>query len=263
METIYTKVRICGNVIEVSHFEKPIIVGQAVKRSGSNYKRLTNWNVDNPKVKNRKDTALKASHRMRQLIFTNFQKSYTFITLTFNEECNLDITSIKECNKAFSNFRKRLNHYLSKHHDGFAFKYIAVTEFQERNGRDAVHYHLVTELPYIKNEVLQKIWGNGMVDIKKHHKPPLEDERIIQYMKKGIYDDRLDGHRKFLPSQNLLQPISLDGDKAETFLSYLEEHEYQMLKSEPYESMQYGTIRNETLKLDNHLIKEILYYEEN
>ena len=51
----------------------------------------------------------------------------------------------------------RLNYKLNQ-----KIKYLAVIEFQERG---AVHYHVLSDIPYIPQKELQDIWGHGFVYI--------------------------------------------------------------------------------------------------
>lgn len=49
-----------------------------------------------------------------------------------------------------------------KYKFGKDIKYLAVIEFQQRG---AVHYHVLSDIPYIKQDELQDLWGQGFVFI--------------------------------------------------------------------------------------------------
>ena len=85
-------------------------------------------------------------------------------------------------------------------------------EFQDTNGRGAIHYHCLLDIPYIPHKELQKIWGNGFVFINVISHVDNLGAYLIKYMTKDSNDIRLRGKKGYLASRNLKQP--------ETFLNH-------------------------------------------
>lgn len=79
--------------------------------------------------------------------------------------CNGDPFDINECQMLFDRFRRRMNDFLKKNDEGEVnnFEYIKTTELQ-KSGR--IHFHLLSNLPYIPQWKLQKKWDNGIVNIQ-------------------------------------------------------------------------------------------------
>ena len=81
-----------------------------------------------------------------------------WVTLTYSE----NMTDTKRLYEDFKNFNKRLRYHIGK------YEYIVAMEPQ---GRGAWHCHVVMifedKAPYIANELMAKIWGNGFVTVKK------------------------------------------------------------------------------------------------
>jgi hypothetical protein len=88
-------------------------------------------------------------------------------------------------------------------------KYVSVLEFQDKNDRGAVHYHMICNLPYIKKSELAKIWGNGFVKINAIDKVDNVGAYVIKYMNKDIDDIRLQGLKAYNCSQGLDKPVVL------------------------------------------------------
>ena len=63
----------------------------------------------------------------------------------------------------FADFKKRLAYYL-KTKNLPEFKYLGVTEFQDKNRQGAIHYHLVCNLTEVPLEALQDLWTYGWVN---------------------------------------------------------------------------------------------------
>lgn len=108
------------------------------------------------------------------------------------------MTNIKECNKLFKNFIKRLKYQYNKN-----LKYLAVIEFQQRG---AVHYHVLLDIPYVPQNVLQELWGNGFIFINAIEHVDNIGAYILKYITKDNNDIRLMGQKAYLCSRNLKQP---------------------------------------------------------
>ena len=108
------------------------------------------------------------------------------------------MTNIQECNLLFKNFIKRLKY---KYNDNL--KYLAVIEFQKRG---AVHYHVLLDIPYVPQNTLQELWGNGFVYINAIDHVDNIGAYILKYITKDNNDIRLMGQKAYLYSRNLKQP---------------------------------------------------------
>ena len=88
---------------------------------------------------------------------------------------------------------------------------MAVIQFQERG---AVHYHMLSDLPYIPKNEFFKIWGKGFVKINDIKNVDNVGAYIIGYMNKKIDDKRLLKNKSYLISKNLNKAKELFGHKA-------------------------------------------------
>ena len=89
------------------------------------------------------------------------------------------------------------------------FQYVAVIEFQDQNGRGAVHYHMICNLPYIKKPELAEIWRGGFVKINRIDKVDNVGAYVIKYMTVDMDDKRLCGENAYLHSRYLKQPLEV------------------------------------------------------
>lgn len=128
---------------------------------------------------------------VRNLANMNFDSQYDkFITLTFkNNE-----TDVQASNKRFKEFIRKMRQRFGN------FKYMAVIEFQERG---AVHYHMMSDLPYIPKPELAHLWGHGFVKINSIEKVDNLGAYIVKYMNKDNDDPRLQGEKGYLCSKGL------------------------------------------------------------
>lgn len=164
------------------------------------------------------------ANNIRRLACANFNFESTFITFTFDDKkVSHDIHNVKECNYQFKQFIQRLKYYL-KSNKLFQddLKYLAVIEFQDKNDRRAVHYHVLFNFDYIDAKELFKIWGMGSVYIEKIKHVDNVGAYLIKYMTKDNDDERLMGLPAYLRSRNLVEPkeiISVEGkiNKAEEY----------------------------------------------
>lgn len=118
-----------------------------------------------------------------------------------------NITDIKIANVEFKKFIQRLRN----NPEYSFFKYLTVIQFQERG---AVHYHMLSDLPYIPKDKLAKIWGKGFIKINDIKNVNNVGAYIIGYMNKKINDKRLLGNKSYLISKNLNKAKELYGYQA-------------------------------------------------
>ena len=139
------------DLTEVIHFEKPLVkLNHTCKstRPVVRAARTESENYDKHKMANYH----KALKTVRRLIECNFEKKYSFVTLTFKDP----ITDLNEANRHLKRFFERLRYQLGKlNHE--PLKYIAVPEVQQKREVPAIHFHLVTNLTKLKNiELLER-----------------------------------------------------------------------------------------------------------
>lgn len=126
------QVFLCGNVIEKTEYERPLLRGLSSKRVG----RSVSASKKDKEI-NRNKVLARNRRTVRQLVNSN-PDCNKFLTLTFAD----NLTDIDKANYQFKKFIERLKYRYSS----IELKYIAVIEFQKRG---AVHYHLLNNLPYI------------------------------------------------------------------------------------------------------------------
>lgn len=221
------KVIVSGNVIEVYDYEIPVLIG---KKSGGRLK--AEEGKSEREESNRRLSTRRARQNVRQLALSNFSKDDKFLTLTFREEVFItkgkgekqirepvDITNVKQCNLLFKAFMRKLK--LKAEKQGVKLKYLAVIEFQDLNGRGAVHYHIMSNFKYIPQEELLKMWGHGGVFInrmdQKNDGKGVDNvgAYISAYMTEDVNDSRLKGEKAYLTSRSLDRPKTYKGAAGE------------------------------------------------
>lgn len=155
------------------------------------------------KEENYKNTQKARRTRIRQLITMNFDSTSKFITFTFDCQRDFDIKDVKACNQYWKKFILRLKYRYKN------LKYVAVVEFQDKNDRGAVHYHMICNLPFVKKTELQEIWGAGFVKINAIDKVDNIGAYVVKYMQKDIDDTRLQGLKAYNHSKGLEEPVEL------------------------------------------------------
>lgn len=195
--TFFKKIIVAGNVITVKQYEH-----LNVQSGGNRYDEVEFGNGAN-KEHNYANTQKARREAVRNLTTTNFDSSSKFVTLTFRDGLGFDIRDVKACNKAFNAFRGRMKRKFPE------FRYLAVIEFQDKNGRGAVHYHMICNLPFIKKAELARIWGNGFVKINAIDKVDNVGAYISKYMAKDLDDTRLQGIKAYQYSRSLCKPVEL------------------------------------------------------
>lgn len=218
-----------GNVIEQMIYEREITRGKKLtpsqlgKRARAKYKRwlrdIATWETPPTTPENRRLSMLRAKRTLTRLINSNIHQYINakgrpyppiFLTLTFAE----DIRNQKDGNKLFTQFIKNLNYYLFKEKKNL-LKYSVVIEFQDKNREGVIHYHVIFyNLPYIKKEKLDKIWGKGSPNIKEIKKAKSISRYVTKYMAKNFDDARLDKHKRYFSSRGLIKPSVYAGDFA-------------------------------------------------
>lgn len=144
----------------------------------------------------------------KRLVYANFSESYTLLTLTFNpNECDFDITDISVCKEKFAYYWSNLKRGKKKDKcfDGIDMRYLGVIEFHDSGN---IHFHILCHIPRIYSDTLQKKWQHGHLDFRRSAKDPLAVRKINNYLKKGIYDARLQNEKqRYLSSRNLKRTV--------------------------------------------------------
>lgn len=165
----YFKLIQTGHILEVYQYEKEPIIPDNSDHGDSDDFPYHDINATDEKAwiyetegKQTKEEYGKKNANVRRNIVrrqlnANFSKNSKFITLTFKDH----VTDLDVSNKQFKEFIQRLR---SRYGD---FKYLAVIEFT-KIGR--VHYHMVSDLPYIQKGLLYAIWQNRPISRNKNSK---------------------------------------------------------------------------------------------
>jgi hypothetical protein len=143
----------------------------------------------------RKKTEYEIIKTVYELANVNFNNQNSkFVTFVPEE----NVTDVQEANKYFNLFIKRVKYKFGD------FKYLAVIQFQHKNNQ-RVHYHVLWDLAYIKQEKLLKIWGDGKgsVYINKIYHVDNLGASLLRYMGKSVGDPRLFGSNTYLCSKGL------------------------------------------------------------
>lgn len=136
---------------------------------------------------------------IRRLVDCNYDDKSSFLTVTFKD----NITDIKLAHKEFDNFMKRFKRYLKR----TKIKYIATWEKQKRG---SIHYHIILfDVPFIKANKMEEIWGNGFIKINKIAKSVKQWEigvYLTKYFVKDI-DKKQRYSNAYSKSTNLIEPV--------------------------------------------------------
>jgi len=183
------KVVSSGHVLELYEYENPAWCGF----QGQGGRRGKGEEPSERSEEHRKRTCRRAREMIRRICLANFTERSKFITLTYAE----NQTDIKQANVDFKGFIRRLR---KLHKD---LKYVAVIEFQERG---AIHYHMMSDIPYIPNEQLNGLWKMGFVKINDIKHVDNVGAYMVKYMLKDTTDTRLVGNKAYLTSRGLIRP---------------------------------------------------------
>lgn len=258
---VHKRAVISGDVVEIYTYESPYLSGYTreiplfYEENGKKvYYRIIeetgevqpiNWGrniIDEPSMEqkkiNRKKVLYRAKNKLRRLINANVfswtdskGKLYIpkFVTLTFKD----NKTDVKECNRLFKQFIKRLNRYIRKTvgDDAYNIQYVSVIEFQERG---AVHYHAIFfNCPYIDFHTFLEIWkyGGGWLEaisnkntrqLEKKNSNSCHDSimdigayltKTMEYMTKAENDERLKGQKCYLVTKGLKKSQVIEEEK--------------------------------------------------
>lgn len=228
MKPEFLKVVVCGHIIEIYTYET-MPTPNVNNKNNKSHKSDLEWIVD---VKSdRKNNAKKKRWEFIRVVNMNFTEHSKFITLTFAE----NVTDLDQAHHEFDKFMKRLRKKIKR-----PIKYAAVVEFQKRG---AIHYHMISDLPYIPKQELAETWRQGFVRINDIQHVDNVGAYLSKYMTKENGDLRLRGRKSYFTSQGLERPLILRGEDADPILELydLSEHKKTVFESS-YTSEHHGLI---------------------
>jgi hypothetical protein len=254
------KVIVSGSIVELYKYNDGVRYGKQDDKSYNVYGPAPNSIEDKlPPKKEKKKTAdgltidpdtgeviydpmvarranMRASkNEFRRVILSNFSTGSTFITLTFRDGSVSDLRDVSVCNKAFKEFIQSMRYKYGK------FKYARVIEFQDANGRGAVHYHVIFDgLPYIHYDVLAEIWGHGFIGINRIDHVDNVGAYIRKYMAQELDDKRLMGKKAHEGSRGLVRPYEAYGDEAVELIEAYQLDQKKWVFRNSYESEHQG-----------------------
>lgn len=196
------KAIVSGNLVELYQFEFPLLLNRS--------KRKTEKSLRDRTDEYKERTAYKGSFSIRRLLHSNFSKYDKFISLTFSDENDFDIKSLHACEKYKKKFLAKLKRNLKAD-----LKYIVVPEFQDKNQRGAVHYHIVCNLPYIEKQEIVDYWSYGFWDIRAIESIDKRASYLAKYISKNSLDKRFSGKKSYVTSNNLVRPKPIYADSAQ------------------------------------------------
>ena len=221
---------VSGDVVEVYQYSKGYRAGYQ-KRSVVSYEPLHGEQGTLCREKSLK----RARIDLRRVIDANYVRGRSkFVTLTFAD----NVTDVGVANDEFKKFMKRLNYRLfgQKCSD---LEYTVVVEFQERG---AVHYHVVVyNLPYIENEKLASIWGNGFVKVNRIDDIDNVGAYVSAYLGKGIGEERLVGRKCFRSSRGVKKPLEVINEEANE-LELAVWHSHELIYQTSFENEHVGWV---------------------
>jgi hypothetical protein len=172
--------------------------------------------TEEEKQRDRERNLWRARNALIDTINTNADRPWgerlKFFTMSFKE----DIFDLKEANKEFKKFMKRLEYHIKR-----KVHYTVIARFQDgkrpggkAGGRDGViHYHvLFYDAPYVPHDKLTAIWGRGFVWINAIDDVDNVGVYMVEgYMGKEMDDERLNGQKHYWSSRGLAKPLVMYG----------------------------------------------------
>lgn len=211
----------CGDVYELYDYEKPVFSGFSSRGGRHNAINTT----EEVKDENRERTLARTRKDIRNIINCNFNRygeRSKFLTLTFED----NVEDLGTANKHLTDFVKRINYQVFGTKKS-ALKYTCVPEIQweryEKYGFKVWHFHVVLyNMPYVKHEELQAIWGNGHVYINAIEDVDNVGAYICKYITKESAAE-LVGKKSVSNSRGLYKPVEIkDKKKVTEVLEHLE-----------------------------------------
>ena len=209
------KVIKAGDIYDEYCFERPLYRGgrkptkwiYAYRHASGIEKLIILLNVIKNRKRYKESNVGRARKKIRTYVNANFNSYSKFVTLT-TDQTNVAFKNLISANHYFHLFIKKLRR---KYGD---FKYVAVPEFHKSG---FIHYHFISNLPFIKNEELRKIWGYGFVKINIIEKVDHIGAYVVKYLSKDL-QKREKFNNYYLRSRNLKEPTVYYGEIARRVL---------------------------------------------
>jgi hypothetical protein len=214
-----------GHILEVYEYEKDVCSGFA----GQGGRSKMDEHKSDREEENRRLSCRRARDMIRRICIANFDEHSKFITLTYKD----NQTDLKASNIDFKRFIQKMRYRYGN------FKYVAVIEFQDRG---AVHYHMMSDLPYIPKKQLGEIWEMGFVKINDITKVDNVGAYMLKYMLKDTTDERLKTKKAYLTSKGLDRPEPFRGDEAKKIYDVYGLADKEKAFANSYESEHFGKI---------------------
>jgi len=252
------KIIISGSTIETYRYQEKAVSYDFVRFQKGVSIFEQNLSVDEKlekKLLSRKSSMLRSRSTLRRLVNSNAWRwlkpsglSYlpVFVTLTFKD----DVRNSKVANKIFSDFIRRFNYYITDGEKKSFLKYVVVIEFQDKNRGGVVHYHVMFfNMKKVWTDTIAKIWGQGFVHIKKIDRVDNVGAYMSKYMSKHFEDDRLDGKRRYFPSNDLFRPTEIRDQNKALLIEKLIPEKYLAYEKD-FTSVYLGQVKYRQYKLD-------------
>lgn len=241
----FLKVIVTNNLVEIYTPETPYLLNRTpIANRGRNNKGLEH----NRKEEYKRRSANKAFNTVKRLAVANFGSipHAKFITPTFRDTKDFDISNIKSCNQKLITFMQRLRRKFNE------VRTLTIVEFQKRG---AVHYHILSDIDFIHWSELQKMWEYGDITIEAVKDANHLGTYITKYFTKNMNDPRLKGFRLYHASKNLDRPKTFYLKTAEKIKWVLEKNNKQPRFESNYHSEKNGNIGFKEYLLDYPLLK--------
>ncbi len=213
IDTYRFRAIIAGHIIKLYKYST-VQVCQKGKTCKDRQKREDR--TEEEKQRDRKRNLWRARNGLIDTINANVDRPWgerlKFFTMSFSD----DIFDLKEANREFNKFIKRLEYHIKR-----KIHYTVIARFQDGKrpggklgGRDGViHYHvLFYDLPYVPHEKLTGIWGRGFVWINAVDDVDNLGVYMVEgYMGKEMEDERLNGQKHYWSSRGLAKPLVMYG----------------------------------------------------
>lgn len=112
-----------------------------------------------------------------------------------------------------------------------------------------MHYHLLTDLPYIAQHDLAALWNRGFVKINGIRQVGNVGDYITSHLTDDPLDTRLYQQKLFFTSRNLKKPLVLRGEEAKDIAEGLKTK--KEVSAWSYQSEYFGQISYTEFNLNN------------
>ena len=174
-------------------------------------------------------SSVRGVNDFKHLVVNNFSDNDKFLTLTYADSEKSDIKNLVKCNRQRKYFFSKIKEINGD------FKYICVPEKKDRG----YHFHVIADFEYIKQNVIQDIWGNGIVNVKAIYNLYGSALYLAKYLTKN---KGIKGMRRYYCSKNIQRPVVLRGFEAYKVVSALDSNNKIPEYVNDYHSPYHGNI---------------------